>query len=73
MKVKYTPGTPDGKVGKTYKVEIIGIQMRKAPFIKFPVVSEVRIEYEDGKREWVDGAKFYSDILDTREVIRYTH
>jgi hypothetical protein len=73
MKVKYTPGTPDNKVGKTYKVEIVGIEMRKAPFINYPVVSQVKIKYEDGKTEWVNGTKFYSDILDTKNVIRYTH
>ena len=73
MKVRYTPGTPEGLNGKTYKVEIIGIQMHKVPFISEPVLKQVRIKYEDGKTEWVYASKFYSSILDTKDVIKYSH
>ena len=73
MKVKYTPGTPDGLVGKTYKVEIVGIKMLDVPHISYPIVREVKIKYDNGKTEWIDGNKLYLNILDTKDVIRYSY
>lgn len=61
MKVKYTPGNPDGTIGKTYNVEIIGISWGKVPHLELPVTRLVKIKYENGKTEWVNGMKFYSN------------
>jgi protein-L-isoaspartate O-methyltransferase len=62
MKVKYTPGTPEGLVGKTYTVEIIGMRISKfRAVLNKPMIQEVRIKYKDGKTEWIDGMKFFSD------------
>jgi|LauGreDrversion4_2_1035121.scaffolds.fasta_scaffold502725_2 hypothetical protein len=73
MRVKYTPGTPEGLVGKTYNVEVIGIRMHDVPFVTYPIVKSVMIKYEDGETEWVEGYKFYSSIVDTATIIRYSH
>jgi hypothetical protein len=73
MKVKYTPGTPDGLVGKTFNVEIVSLNMVKIPFINEPVLKSVKIKYEDGRSEWVDAMKFYSDVRDNKSIVRYTY
>jgi len=69
MKVKYTPGTPKGLVGRTYKVEIIQMVMREAKFIEHPLITDVKIKYENGKTEWISGDKLFSSI-DMRQKIK---
>ena len=69
MKIKYTPGTPNGLVGKTYKVEVIEMVIRKAKYIEHPLLAEVKIKYEDGKTEWVSGNKLFSSI-DMKQKIK---
>ena len=66
MKIKYTPGTPDGLVGKTYSVEIVEVEIREAKYIAHPLLSQVKIKYEDGKTEWISGTKLL-DSLHTRQ------
>ena len=61
MKVKYTPGE-NGLVGRSYKVEIVQIQLLEANHIDRPLLDKVRIKYEDGKTEWVDGFKLFNSI-----------
>ena len=73
MKAKYTPGTPDGLVGKTHSVEVIGIKMGKVKFNSIPHVMEVQIKYADGKTEWVDGMKFYDDTNNTKMIQHITY
>ena len=73
MKVKYTPGTPEGLNGKTHTVEVIGIKMHRIPFISAPVIKSVLIKYEDGKTEWVDGMKFYSDTQTNKFLEHYSY
>lgn len=72
MKVSYTPGTEDGLVGKTYKVEVIGFTMFNDRFIKYPMIKEVKIKYEDGKVEDVDANKFYSSLQNNKHIVTYT-
>jgi hypothetical protein len=69
MKIKYTPGTPDGLVGKTHTVEIITIDLHKVPFIDQPVLKQVQIKYEDGEVEWIDGMKLISSINNTSSTV----
>ena len=69
MKIKYTPGTPEGLVGKTYKVEIVEMVMREAKYIQHPLVSEVKIKYEDGKTEWISGTKLLN-LIDMKQKIK---
>jgi hypothetical protein len=73
MKVKYTPGTSDGLVGKTFKVEIVGMHMKKTPLVLFPVLSSVKIRYESGKTEWVNATDFYKNIESTKNIVRHTY
>jgi hypothetical protein len=74
MKVKYTPGTADGLVGKTYKVEIVKIKLIKAKFIDKILLDEVVIKYKDGKRETIDGKKLYDSIdMIQGSVKKHTH
>lgn len=61
MKVKYTPGE-NGLNGKTYKVEVIGMEIRKTKHIDLPLLRQLHIQYEDGKKEWVEGDKFFSSL-----------
>lgn len=62
MKVNYRPGTPDGKVGSTFRVEVVKIVTMENPHIKMPMLKEVQIKYKDGKREWISGEKFLNGI-----------
>jgi hypothetical protein len=71
MKVKYTPGTPDGLVGKTHTVEIISVDLHKVPFIGQPVLKQVQIKYEDGRTEWIDGSKLTSSVNNSRAIKVY--
>ena len=73
MKAKYTPGTPDNKVGKTYNVEVLEFNMAKVPHITEPIIKSVRIKYEDGKKEWIDGMKFFSDIRDNKSFNKWVY
>jgi hypothetical protein len=62
MKVRYTPGTPDGLVGKTYTVEIMEITLTEAKHIDAPLLSSVKIKYEDGHTETISGNKLMDSI-----------
>ncbi len=69
MKVKYTPGTPEGLVGKTHTVEIIAVDLHKVPFIGQPVLYKVQIKYGDGRTEWIDGSKLISSINNNSKTV----
>jgi len=69
MKIKYTPGTPEGLVGKTFKVEIVEIEMCESKYIAHPLLRQVKIKYEDGKTEWVGGTKLLNSI-DMKQKIK---
>jgi hypothetical protein len=74
MKVKYTPGTPEGLVGKTHTVEIIGMRISKfRAVLNKPLIQEVRIKYKDGKTEWIDGMKFFSDTQTNKFLEHYQY
>lgn len=73
MEVKYTPGTPDGLVGKTFKVEVVALHVVRVPHIDEPILKKVKIKYEDGKTEWVDGMKFHGDALSKKSLVTYTY
>ena len=73
MKVKYTPGTPNGLVGKTYTVEVIAIEMAKVKFNQLPYLKQVKIKYKDGKTEWVDAMKFYDDTCRNKQILHITY
>ena len=73
MKTKYTPGTPDGLVGKTFNVEIIGLRLAKVKYNELPLVKEVRIRYENGTTMWVDGMKFYDNTTTNLNIIHNTY
>jgi hypothetical protein len=62
MKIKYTPGTPEGLNGKTYKVEIVAIEILEAKHIDSPLLRQVKIKYENGKTEWISGVKLFDSI-----------
>lgn len=68
MKTKYTPGTEDGLVGKTFDVEIVGMRLAKNSLIAYPMIREVKLKYKDGKTEWVPAAKFYNSAAGTRNL-----
>lgn len=65
MKIRYTPGE-NGLVGETHKVGIVSIELRKARHIDLPLLKRVKIKYEDGKTEWIDGFKLF-DSVDNKE------
>lgn len=71
MKIKYTPGTPEGLVGKTYKVEVVEMVMREAKYIAHPLITEVKIKYEDGKTEWISGNKLLDSMDMTQKIKKY--
>ena len=71
MTVKYTPGNNEGLVGKTYKVEVIGFTMFNDRFIKYPMIKEVLIKYEDGRVEKVDANKFYNSLQSNKYIKTY--
>jgi hypothetical protein len=62
MKVRYTPGTSDGLVGKAYNVEIVNISLIETQFVSQPILDQVTIRYEDGKTETISGAKLFDSI-----------
>jgi hypothetical protein len=62
MKIKYTPGTEDGLVGKTFTVEITQITLVRAKHIDAPLLKSARIKYADGKTEWISGDKLIDSI-----------
>lgn len=61
MKVKYTPGE-NGLVGRSYKVEIVGISLLESDHINRPMLDRVKIKYESGKTEWISGFKLFNSI-----------
>lgn len=61
MKVKYTPGE-NGLVGRSYKVEIVGIELLESDHIIRPMLDRVKIKYENGKTEWISGFKLFNSI-----------
>ena len=69
MKIKYTPGTPEGLVGKTFKVEIVEIETCESRFIAHPLLRQVKIKYEDGRTEWVGGAKLLNSLRTRQKCI----
>jgi hypothetical protein len=62
MKIKYTPGTEDGLVGKTYKVEIVEMKLVRAKHIDAPLLRSIRIKHEDGTIEEISGNKLIDSI-----------
>ena len=62
MKVKYTPGTPNGLVGKTHTVEIVEIMLVEAKHIDAPLLQSVKIKYKDGRTETISGNKLVDSI-----------
>lgn len=68
MKVRYTPGE-NGLVGKTYKVEILAIEIREARHIDLPLLKQVKIKYEDGKTEWIDGFKLFNSVHNSQKIV----
>jgi hypothetical protein len=62
MKVRYTPGTPEGLVGDTYTVEIVAISLIEDKFVACPLLHEVKIKYKNNKTEWISGNKLFNSI-----------
>ena len=69
MKIKYTPGTPDGLVGKTFKVEIVEVNLVSDEYFVAPLLKSVKIKYEDGKTEWISGNKLIDSIDMVQKVV----
>jgi hypothetical protein len=61
MTIRYTPGE-NGLVGKSYKVEIVKIDLVETNYVKQPILDRVTIKYEDGKKETISGKKFFDSI-----------
>ena len=59
MKITYTPGTDDGLVGKSYKVEITCVELVEAKHVDCPLIRKVKIKYDDGRTEWITGSKLF--------------
>lgn len=70
MKVKYTPGTPDGLVGKTYKVEIVEMTIIRSKRITAPLLKSLIIKYEDGVIEEISGHKLIDSIDMKQTTVR---
>lgn len=68
MNVRYTPGE-NGLVGKTYNIEILSIQLHRARHIDFPLLKQVKIKYEDGKTEWIDGFKLFDSVDNSQKKV----
>lgn len=62
MKIKYTPGTEDGLVGKTFKVQIVEMELIRVKHIDAPLLKSLKIKYEDGNSEWITGNKLIDSI-----------
>lgn len=58
MKIKYTPGE-NGLVGRTFKVEIVSIEILETKHVDLPLLKQAQIKYEDGKTEWISGSKLF--------------
>lgn len=70
MKVKYTPGE-NGLVGRSYKVEIVGIELHEVSHIDQPLLVSVKVKFEDGKTEWISGNKLFdSTDMVQRAVVK---
>lgn len=69
MKVKYTPGE-NGLVGRSYKVEVVAMELLESEHINRPMLGRAKIRYEDGKTEWITGQKLF-DSIDMRQ--RFIH
>lgn len=61
MKVKYTPGE-NGLVGKSYKIEVVAMELLESEHINRPMLGQVKIKFENGKTEWISGAKLFNSI-----------
>lgn len=70
MKIKYTPGTPDGLVGKTFKVEIVEIELIKDKHIVAPLLKSVKIKYEDGNTERISGNMLIDSIDMVQKAVK---
>jgi len=70
MKVEYISGTPE----EIRTVEVVGMKISriKGVFNK-PLIQQVRIKYEDGTTEWIDGMKFYTDTQDSESLEHYKY
>lgn len=62
MKIKYTPGTSKGLVGKTYTVELVEMVLIEAKHIDAPLLKSVKIKYKNGQCEWISGVKLMDSI-----------
>lgn len=69
MKIKYTPGTDNGLVGKTYTVEIVSMEIIEATHINYPLLRQVKIKYDDGRTEWVSGIKLFNSTDNTQRAL----
>jgi hypothetical protein len=70
MKVRYTPGTPDGLVGKTHTVEIVEMMIVEAKHIDAPLLQSVKIKYKDGRTETISGTKLFDSINMVQSTVR---
>jgi hypothetical protein len=71
MKITYTPGTDDGLVGKSYKVEITCLELVEVRHVDCPLIHKVKIKYEDGRTEWITGAELFDNtIMRQRALIK---
>lgn len=62
MKIRYTPGTPDGLVGKTFTVEIVEMTVVRAKHIDAPLLRLIKIKYENGTTMEISGNKLIDSI-----------
>jgi len=69
MKITYRPGE-NGLVGRSYKVEVVEMQLLESEHINRPMLGQVKIKYGDGKTEWITGQKLF-DSIDMRQ--RFVH
>ena len=69
MKVRYTPGTPNGLVGKTHTVEIVEMMIVEAKHIDAPLLKSVKIKYKDGRTETISGNKLFDSINMIQKVV----
>lgn len=59
MKIRYTPGE-NGLRGRTFKVEIVALEIHEVAHVDQPILASVKIKYENGKSEWISGQKLDS-------------
>lgn len=60
MTVKYTPGE-NGLVGRSFKVEIVAIEMTEIHHVDSPLLTSVKIKFEDGKSKWISGQELFDN------------